>query len=146
MRRATVFLAGLALLLTGCGGVGSGGTAPHQQHNTDPVALRGKLEAMMADECFTSDPRKVYPACNKFFVELVGTANAVKDALPGKPASVRAASDKLGKGMHAYNANQCGPADKRIIPSKTDVCATALQTTRAGMQNVYDQLYPAPGK
>lgn len=140
----TIALAGLLLLLAGCGNTND--PSQHQRHNTDPTALRGKIEALMADECFTSDPRKVYPACNKFYVELVGTANAVKDTLPGKPPQLHEASDQLGRGMREYNQHRCGPQDKRLDPAKTDVCSAALNTTRDGIQRVYDQLYPAPGK
>lgn len=143
MRRVLLAITAVlaAVLLAGCGPVGSG-TGEHSPHNSDPAALRSKLEALMADECFTADPKAVYPRCGKFFTELVGTENAIQDVLPGKPASATAGSNKIQAGMNQYAKDNCGPMDQQPTPALTAPCASAVSTTRAGLQTVYDTLYP----
>jgi hypothetical protein len=142
MRRVLfAVIAVVAILLAGCGSPG-GGDYEHQPRNSDPQALRSKLNALMADECFTADPAAVYPRCGKFYTELVGTENAIKDVLPGKPAAATKASGQIDAGMTQYAKNNCGPMDQQPKPELTQPCAAALNATRTGMQGVYDALYP----
>lgn len=129
-------------VLAGCAGSGSGGQVPGRQGSADPQVLQGKLSAVMSDECYTGNPRTVYPACDKYFTELVGTKNAVRSMLHGKPKPVHRAYQQLKRGTRKYDATRCGTRDKRIDPSKTDACANALRLTHTGLRGVYDGLYP----
>jgi hypothetical protein len=137
MRSRILCFAGLLVLLAGCGPAG----APHQPRSTDPQQLQVKLRALMADECYASNARSVYPACNKYITELSSTVNEISDVLPGKPAVLRASLNSVQKGMGRYSSNNCGPQNEQPQPSKTTVCAGALTSISTGIQQLYDGLY-----
>lgn len=113
MRRAAVLAAGAALLvaLTGCTTEFGESNVPSGQTNQDPSALRVKIRALKADECYEGNLQRVYPRCGKFITQLDSTTGQVDQLLAPRGAVQAAAARQLRSGVDRYQRLGCDTPD-----------------------------------
>ncbi|MGH3630473.1 MAG: hypothetical protein ACRDRL_23895 [Sciscionella sp.] len=151
MRRALLLLlcaATTMLAVTACEGSNSpaatgigSGSGGYVQPSGEADAVRSKLEALMADECFAKNPAAVYPHCAKYMTELAGTVGTVQNAVAATKGADPGVINELRKGINQYQSRNCDTLGNR--PSKADAaaCTAAVKLTARGILDSFHALY-----
>lgn len=99
--------AALVLALTGCSQEFGGSDLPSGETNEDPGVLRTKIRLLTADQCYTGDPRQVYPRCAKFITQLDSTTGTVDQLLAPRGGTEARAARQLRSGVDSYQRLGC---------------------------------------